>query len=178
MKRMLPLCLAILATVAVIMVPAGADDDGGSFRIRLSGFQEVPAVSTPATGTFTAKQGGNNTKVDYTLSYQGLQADATQAHLHFGQKSVNGGISVWLCSNLASPPTPPGVQACPLRSGTVSGTITATNVVGPAGQGIAPGEFAELLRALNNDVVYANVHSTMFPGGEIRGQVESQDDDD
>lgn len=78
---------------------------------------------------------------------------------------------IWLCSNLASPPTPPGTPPCPLGSGTVEGTVDASDVVGPSGQGITTGEFAEALRAIRSGITYANVHSTKFPGGEIRGQI-------
>jgi hypothetical protein len=60
---------------------------------------------------------------------------------------------------LASPPTPPGTQACP----SPSGTITAADVVGPTAQGVAPGEFDELVRAIRAGAAYANVHSTLFP---------------
>jgi hypothetical protein len=54
----------------------------------------------------------------------------------------------------------------------VSGTITSADVIGPAGQGIAPGEFDELVRALREGATYANVHTTLYPGGEIRGQID------
>ena len=66
-------------------------------------------------------------------------------------------------------PSPP--PACPARSGTVTGTLTAADVVGPTAQGIAAGEFEEVLEALRSEAGYANVHSTKFAGGEIRGQV-------
>jgi hypothetical protein len=56
--------------------------------------------------------------------------------------------------------------------GTVTGMWTPASVVGPAGQGIAPGEWQELIRALRADAVYANVHSQTYPAGEIRDQVD------
>ena len=57
----------------------------------------------------------------------------------------------------------------------MTGTILPSDVVGPAGQGIAAGEFAELVRAIRNGATYANVHSEMFPGGEIRGNIRRAD---
>jgi hypothetical protein len=53
----------------------------------------------------------------------------------------------------------------------VTGTITPADIGGPAGQGIAPGEFNEVLRALRSGNVYANIHTATYPSGEIRGQV-------
>src|SRR5688572_21182921 len=67
-----------------------------TMRADLESFQEVPAVSSPASGQFRAKV-IKNTTIEYTLSYKGLEADATQSHIHIGQRSVNGGIVVFLC---------------------------------------------------------------------------------
>ena len=76
---------------------------------------------------------------------------------------------VFFCTNLGN--GPPGTQACP-ANGTVTGTATAANVIGGANaQGIAPGQFDEVLAAIRAGVVYVNVHSALFPGGEIRGQL-------
>ena len=76
---------------------------------------------------------------------------------------------VFLCSNVGSPvPTP----ACPgPNSGQVSGTLDADDVIGPSGQGIAAGEFAEVVRALRSGSGYGNVHSSVYPGGEVRGNI-------
>jgi hypothetical protein len=94
----------------------------------------------------------------------------TQAHIHFSPRGVNGGISAFLCTNLGNGPS--GTPACPgTSSGTISGTITAAKIIGPAAQNIAAGQFGRLLNAIKNNVAYANVHSSMFPAGEIRGQI-------
>jgi len=66
---------------------------------------------------------------------------------------------------------PTGTQTCPQSPGQISGTIHSTDVIGPVPQGIAPGEFAELVAAIRNKAVYVNVHSQQFQGGEIRGQL-------
>jgi hypothetical protein len=149
-----------------------------AFKARLRGFQEVPAISTEASGEFSAKINDDSTSIEYTLSYENLTGTVSQGHIHLGQFHVNGGISVWLCQT-ADPFLDPAGQAptCP-QSGTVTGTITADNVIGPAGQGIAAGEFAELVDAIRAGVTYANVHTLpQFGGGEIRGQIRRAVDD-
>lgn len=153
---------------AGLVLAAAAQAQQQVIRIDLQGTQEVPAVSTAAAGQFQARISDGS--VRYQLTYSGLEGNVTQAHIHVGQHGVNGGIAVWLCSNLASPPTPAGVQACP-AAGTITGVITPGDVVGPSGQGLAPGEFQEFVRALRAGVGYANVHTTKFPGGELRGQL-------
>jgi CHRD domain len=167
--------------VAALLLIFGAGSyavaHGGKRNVKsedMTGYLEAPSVSTVASGDFRARINDSTDTVEFRLEYEGLEADATQAHIHFGQRSVSGGISVWLCSNLPSPPTPAGLQACPLRGGTVTGTFTASDVVGPSGQGIAAGEFEELVAAIRAGVTYANVHSTKFPPGEIRGQLNDR----
>jgi CHRD domain len=157
-----------------------ADSGGKNFRAQpMLGAFEPPVISSPgARGSFRASLQGST--VNYTLSYTlGAGNTVTQAHIHLGQFSVNGGISVWLCGT-ASNPGPAGTPVCP-ASGTVEDSFTAADVVGPAGQGITAGQFDELLAAMRADLTYANVHSTTFPGGEIRAQIRGgggDDDDD
>ncbi|MEA2559992.1 MAG: hypothetical protein QOH06_1496 [Acidobacteriota bacterium] len=162
--------LALVAVVMAIALPTWAQG-GGAASTRLRGIEEVPAISTPGDGRFTATINGQGTGLSsYQLSYSNLQGTVTQAHIHFGQKGVNGGIVIFLCSNLGNGPA--GTQACPPSPGSVSGAVTAEDVVAAAAaQGIAPGELGEVLRALRNGVTYVNVHSNLFPSGEIRGQL-------
>ncbi|MQA31778.1 MAG: CHRD domain-containing protein [Luteitalea sp.] len=109
----------------------------------------------------------------YELSYRGLEGAVTQAHIHVGQAFAAGGIMIWLCAN--NPPimnAPMGTQTCPAAPATITGTIAAADVVGPAGQAVPPASFADAIRAIRSGNTYANVHSTSAPGGEVRGQIE------
>jgi hypothetical protein len=136
-------------------------------------------VSSVATGEFEATIDDEARTIHYTLSYSGLEGDVRQSHIHFGQRSVNGGISIWLCETAANPRPvgSPDVPDCP-QSGTVDFTVGATHVVGPAAQGIAAEEFEEIVAAIRAGRAYANVHSSKFPGGEIRGQINDDDQRD
>ena len=167
-------CTRILFA-AIVTVTTGLGDSGSrNVGARLSGLQETPAVSTTASGEFRGRINNSETELAYEIEFSGLEGTITQSHIHFGQKSVAGGIMIWLCGT-GTNPGPGGTPVCP-QSGKVTGTITAANVIGPSGQGIAAGEFAEALRAIRRGVAYANVHSSKYPGGEIRGQIDGGDD--
>jgi hypothetical protein len=163
---------AVVAVVGLLGVVAAAVAGGGSRDVRehLTGYEEtLQTLSTTGSGDFRAKV--RDSQIEYRLSYGGLEGDVQQAHIHLGREATTGGVSAFLCSNLGNGPA--GTPACPgLRSGAVEGTIEPADVIGPTGQGIAPGEYAELLRAIGAGATYANVHSTKYPDGEIRAQLE------
>lgn len=138
-------------------------------RARLDGFDEVPAVSTTGHGAFRATISRDGQSIEYELRYADLEGAVAQAHLHLGQRGVNGGIAIFLCTNLGNGPA--GTPTCPDPPATISGTLMADDVIGPAAQGIEPGELDEVIRAIRDGSVYVNVHSDLFPGGEIRGQL-------
>jgi hypothetical protein len=163
------LFIPTLVLLVAALVPADADARNRHLRADLKSFEEVPALSTAGHGVFRATLSNDGEELDFILSYDDLEGDVLQAHLHLGQRGVNGGISIFLCTNLGNGPA--GTQECPPSPATVEGTVTAADVIGPNGQGIAPEEWEEVKRAIAAGVVYANVHSTLFPGGEIRGQV-------
>jgi hypothetical protein len=178
---------AVAATLLVVtLVVAGAsfargdgkrspsDHKGSSVRASLDGYQETPSISTAAAGDFSAQI--DAATIRFTLRWTGLEGgNASAAHLHLGQKHTSSAVIAWICGGGGKP-------ACPTGNGTVEGTIVASDVQAIAAQGIAAGEFAELVRAIRAGAVYVNVHNATYAGGEIRGQLRSKgranDDDD
>ena len=160
----------IVAAATLSSTTASADKRSGSFSARLSGYQEAPtSLSTEGSGFIRVKIDERHKTLRYTLRYDDLEGAVTQAHIHFGAVALTGGISVWLCGNPPLTP-PPGTPTCP-ASGTVSGTLDTADVVGPEVAGIEAGAFDELIDAIEAGTAYANVHSSLYQPGEIRGQL-------
>jgi hypothetical protein len=166
------------AVLALSSVCAHAEE----FTAKFSGFQELGALNaetgailSDGTATASLDLDRNHKTLGFKLTFSGLSA-VTQPHIHFGKNHVPGGIIVFFCSNLPNPPA--GTQACPAAAGTVTGTITGANVVGPAAQNISPGDFDGLEDAIISNTAYGNIHTAKFPAGEIRGQIRRSDQDD
>jgi hypothetical protein len=161
-------------TLAIVIF-AGAGGAGGNKTMvkadLLTGYQETPGNSSAASGTFeaTIDEDATPPTITYTLTYVGLSGPALFAHIHFGNRFDPGGISVWLCGGMGKPPCPPGTTT----EATVTGMATPADVLGPANQGIGPGDFGKLVDAIRSGVTYVNVHTPMFPAGEIRGQINN-----
>ena len=171
-RSRLAVAVAVVAALAVVVTTAVAGG-GKEIREHLTGYQEDPlALSTPGKGTLQAR-------ID-----QFRRPDLLPARLrgprglgHAGPHPLrwpraerrHRGVPV--LQPASSPPAPRPVRR---PTGTVSGTLEAADVIGPAGQGIDPGEFGELVDAIRAGVTYANVHSTKYPGGEIRAQLDKR----
>ena len=162
--------LAIITAVlaAFPALSASADD---KIRAKLMGFQEVPVVSTEASGTFEAVISPNGDAIDYDITYTGIQGTVTQSHMHVGQRSVNGGIVLWVCGTTGTP-GPGGTPPCPSPNGHFAGTWMAGNVQTVAAQQLG-GDIGEVITAIRAGNAYMNVHSNLSPGGEIRGQIRA-----
>jgi hypothetical protein len=76
-----------------------------------------------------------------------------------------GGVMIFLCGGGGQPNCPAST------SGTITGTITPANVVGPTAQGINAGDLAAALEAVHDGESYVNIHNARFPAGEMRGQL-------
>ena len=167
--------IMLLLTIAVV-APVAAE----AIKAKLSGYQETPlTINTTGSGEFTAKISHHGTTIDYELTYRDLTTAGTpnvqQAHIHFGRPAISGQIVLFLCTNLTPPAGVPVPQACPSGPGehTITGTLTAADVIARPTQGIDGGAdgLAEIIQAMHNGAAYANVHTATFTGGEIRGRL-------
>jgi hypothetical protein len=173
--RKLAVVVSLLVAVGLMTVAAAAlanrghgGNHGNRFSARLIGFDETPSESTPGRGTFRATV--NDDVIHYVLHYEGFEAaegSTLFAHIHFGQPGVVGGVAAFLCG----PPAASDKPACTPTQGTFEGDIDSADIVGPGGQGIAPGEMDEVITAMRKGYTYANVHTTLNQAGLIRGQI-------
>jgi hypothetical protein len=168
---------ALLATATVIVLGGGivghANDGFRRVREFLTGYQQVPVISTTGHGSFDAVIDETAEEIRYVLRYADLEGTITQSHIHFAAPNNTGQIVVFLCSNLGNGPA--GTPTCPTPplDGEVEGTLTPAAVLGnAAAQGIEAGSFGELIGAIRNGATYVNIYSSKWPAGEVRSQIQ------
>ena len=172
-----------LSMVALVASPQkGKDNDrdrDNRLSARLLGINEVPSVSTGATGRLTATISRDEQSIEYELTFSGLQGVVAQSHIHIARPNVNGGIVLWLCQGTSRAPAAVAAATpeCP-QEGTVTGTLTNASITPVATQQIGLNELDEIIALIRAGAAYANVHTAPSPGGEIRGQVRVGGGDD
>jgi hypothetical protein len=156
--------MALVLAMANLLAAPVLNSQTERFSASLSGENEVPPINTAGAGDFdmTIQPGA----ITFSLTFSDLSSPLAVAHLHFAPSKVAGGVMIFLCGGGNQP------TCSAATSGTITGTITATNVTGPVTQGIAAGDLDSALEAVRAGLSYANMHTTNFGGGEIRGQVQ------
>jgi hypothetical protein len=185
-----------LAALAVLLLgnfstQANNSNDGSALRFstRLSTFNEVPPKANGANGTFRAQLSEDGTTLSWTFTWSGLSGPPLFAHIHFGLKGANYPVMTFFCGGPKGNPDIPQKPDCPqTTSGSISGTTTAADIIplntpgATTDQALDLHDFAGFIRALGAGSAYANMHTTRFPGGEIRGQIVAhrgdRDEDD
>jgi len=153
-----------LALLLVTVGPVSAAADS-HFRAHLSGAQEVPPVETLSRGQAIFRLSRDGNELHFKLIVANLH-DVRMAHIHLAQAGENGPVVAWLY-----PGGPPPVEIPGRFSGVLAeGTITAADLVGP----LAGMTLEDLADAMQAGDTYVNVHTTAYPGGEIRGQITVQ----
>jgi len=129
----------------------------------------VPAIVGSGVGHLRLTLHDDGT-MDFELTFSGLTGAASAAHIHIGQRGVAGAVTIFFCGG--------GRPPCPGDAGTVTGTISAADVLPVPAQGIDAGDLDAVLRGMRAGVTYANMHTAAHSGGEIRGQIEARGNHD
>ena len=154
----------ISMAVLLTAVAACSDDDGGTgtdtdFEAVLGGGDEVPPVTTLATGSATLTIEGQ--QIVYQVDVQNIE-DVLFSHIHIAPEGENGPVRLNLC----------GTDDTPGCSTIGTGTLVSDSNGVTAGT--PPITFDSLVSAIRAGNAYVNVHTTANPGGEIRGQITPQ----
>ena len=158
LKRFGTIAVAVVMALALDAAPLAAQGNGRTFKAHLTGAQEAPTpVDTQAQGQIVLRLSKDGTELHYKLIVANI-VDVTVAHLHLGVVGQAGPPVAFLFDGGASGPVN-GVLA--------EGTITAADLIGP----LAGEPLSALVDALEDGDIYANVHTTDNPAGEIRGQL-------
>ena len=165
MKKLLVVLAVLTFSTAVcpgVMVADDSNGNRGNLKAFLSGYQEVPPVSTTGNGSLIMKLKDPST-LEFTLSFSDLEGSAPMAAIGFGQPGVTGGTLATICGD--------GVKPACVSGQEMTGTITAADILDLSAQGIAAGDFESALRAIQSGNTYVNVLSDKWTEGEIRGQI-------
>lgn len=161
--------LTVVVTALTFLVLSGQPAPAAEqfFTATLLPGNETPAtLSTSGTGAWGGDLNEAETAINFQLFYSGIEGGTvTASHIHIGRAAITGGIVIHFCGTGGKP-------ACPPSPGIVTGTVTAADVVAVTASGVNAGDFSRVVRALRRGDAYVNVHTTTYPGGEIRGQVQ------
>ena len=169
--KILQMFIVVMIGLLATATAAKADQ----LRALLTGYEETPsAVSTTGRGEFVAVISDDGETIRYRETFSRLQGKITQSHIHVGQLSIGGSVVIFLCQTDTNKDPTGLAPQCP-QEGTVTGVITSANVIAgsQAPQQLAAGDLAAVVTAIRAGATYANVHTDLSPGGEIRGQIRT-----
>jgi len=178
------LCISRIV-ISLICLPAlavagAAYADERLFEATLSGAQEVVLDSegnlvpggtdTAATGRIHVQFTKAFTSVRVNLRVSGLTGTFAASHFHCGRPGQNGPVVFGLVN-----PGPLEFDGSRIRGTLTNADFTGADCLEIVGRPV--NNIAALAFAMRDGLVYANVHSDVFPAGEIRGQMQEVDDE-
>ena len=155
MRRFLSLAVA---GVFALLFSAQAQAQTYTFTADLSGASENPGVVTGSGGTATVTLNATARTVSWVIDVYNLPSGVTASHIHAGGPGVDGPVVINF--------NPVVNSSNDFR---ISGSANLSELVPRAAQGINSAD--DFIQMMLMEEAYVNVHSTVNPGGEIRGQV-------
>lgn len=143
-----------LVSAALAMASVALADDL-KFSTDLSGAEEVPPRVTDGAGEAEFEAEGG--RVKFELEWEDLTTPAVAAHIHCAPAGANGPVGVTLFSGAMG----------------TEGKVTGTFIGPDPGNACGWADLDDVIAAMSSGDTYVNVHTTRFPGGEIRGQIEA-----
>lgn len=116
-----------------------------AFRASLDPNQQTHSVTSAALGSGVFNLDLDQTNLKFWVVADSLSGPMTAAHLHFGAPGVAGGVALNLSTFI--------------NGNTIQGSVDASTV-------------ANLTDSLLAGSIYINIHTAANPAGEIRGQVD------
>jgi hypothetical protein len=149
------------AALALVASPAAAT----TYQTRLLGANETAPNTSPARGFGTLTVSDDNRFAQIDIQFRGLTAPITIGHAHCcALQGANAGVAIDFL-----PPTIANGSFSRLYDLTLASTFTGGFITGSGGT--VAGAQARFLTALDAGQVYFNLHTSTFPGGEIRGNL-------
>jgi hypothetical protein len=170
-KRMNPAVRVLaLAAVLALCAPVVANAAVVSYTATLSGAAEAPPNASMGTGFAQVDIDVVAHTMNVFITFQGLSGTTTACHIH-GPTTVAGTGTAGVATTTPTfPGFPAGVSAGmydQLFDTTLTASFNAAFVTNNGGT--AATAEAALFQAITDGKAYVNVHSNLFPGGEIRG---------
>src|SRR6188472_4429474 len=135
------------------------------FTAKLTGQNEVPPKDTKATGSFEIELSADGTVSNYVLNATNIR-NVTLAHIHEGEKGVNGPIVMTLYNKSAN------ANGTGNKTTRINGTLSQGKVYSKLFEGPFVGKYiSDLMGLINDGKAYVNIHTKQNPQGEIRGQL-------
>jgi hypothetical protein len=163
MRRVMVAAFFVVGLVAVGVGVAGIN---GNWSTHANGSMEVPVRDSQGQAQAIFHLSNDGDALDFKLIASNIEG-VTQSHIHCGHVGENGPVVVFLYGLNPAGVSPSGILN--------EGTITNANVIPRPSTDICPGGVATLddvIEKMNNGGAYVNVHTLVFPGGEIRGDIK------
>jgi hypothetical protein len=165
-----PMIFVRVVVISVLLAVPGWSQAATVYIATLTGPNEFPPNASPGTGSATVIYDSTGHTLQVSADFMDLVGTTTAAHIHCCTSSPLSGTAGVATTTPTFPGFPSGVT-----SGSYNQTfdLTMTSSFNSAfitdNGGTVAGAEAALAAGLANGQAYFNIHTNIYPGGEIRG---------